>query len=570
MTKARKRGRPVRIYFKCTKGGNEKALWLDAFSVINRLSESGRRTFGLRSALANNVRFVRPYGGRVRKRISCVDDSACSLRDVGPGGEGYIGPHKLTRDESQRLLSYQGDDVTARINQMYYGIPMKKNEEKEYKVKPGYAYPHRWMTIQELHTEMMLQSTNFHDLTDPDRSSEKIGSLRVEVLQCIGLPRLDLASDTDAVIYMVCGPHAFTTDVIPDRTNPMWLRKTKRACIFPIYHGYARLFVGVFDDDGENAKDDYAGRVVVDVARLRHQSTYDVLLPLRLSAHVYSRRPRGAVRLRFTLEWKNEKDVLLSYIPKNFKITPPLQSKPDTSTTIPCADPKAFRNVAFTVHGEDLPGRFKLGKIKASIREGKQDIPPEESHNCAKMAHSNKTCQIACIFSISKARFTMQHVLAIIRQEFSETKRWVNPTMSAFVFCAWMHCIYKASVGLVPVYIGLYVLLQLIRTYAIYAVERPTREGFLAPTWEELFEALILPKSATSIEALDVHRDHSSPGSGVAFSGRPDPVQMKTHTPLGRFLFKCLGFYHGTTLWVDQNSVCIWSFPLLTAIRIKG
>ena len=390
MTKARKRGRPVRIYFKCTKGGNEKALWLDAFSVINRLSESGRRTFGLRSALANNVRFVRPYGGRVRKRISCVDDSACSLRDVGPGGEGYIGPHKLTRDESQRLLSYQGDDVTARINQMYYGIPMKKNEEKEYKVKPGYAYPHRWMTIQELHTEMMLQSTNFHDLTDPDRSSEKIGTLRVEVLQCIGLPRLDLASDTDAVIYMVCGPHAFTTDVIPDRTNPMWLRKTKRACIFPIYHGYARLFVGVFDDDGENAKDDYAGRVVVDVARLRHQSTYDVLLPLRLSAHVYSRRPRGAIRLRFTLEWKNEKDVLLSYIPKNFKITPPLQSKPDTSTTIPCADPKAFRNVAFTVHGEDLPGRFKLGKIKASIREGKQDLPPEESHNCAKMAHSKQ------------------------------------------------------------------------------------------------------------------------------------------------------------------------------------
>ena len=80
------------------------------------------------------------------------------------------------------------------------------------------------------------------------------------------------------------------------------------------------MYVGVFDDDGGWAVDDLAGRVVIDIARLRHSCTYDVVLPLRMSAQLYQRKKRGAVRLRFSLEWKTEKDVLYSYIPKKIKI----------------------------------------------------------------------------------------------------------------------------------------------------------------------------------------------------------------------------------------------------------
>jgi hypothetical protein len=170
-------------------------------------------------------------------------------------------------------------------------------------VFPMYAYPNRWMTERELHAEMLKPSETFHDLRMTGIIKQKeIGALKVEVLECVCLPTLDLTTETDAVVYLVIGSYAFATDVIWNRVNPKWLPKSRRACVFPIYHAYARLFVGVFDDDGRNEKDDFAGRVVIALSQLRPRSTYDVTLPLRLSSQVYSRKPRGSVRLRFSLE----------------------------------------------------------------------------------------------------------------------------------------------------------------------------------------------------------------------------------------------------------------------------
>ncbi|KAL7573041.1 hypothetical protein ACA910_018733 [Epithemia clementina (nom. ined.)] len=492
MAAARGKGKPVRIYFKCRKGSSEKALWLEAFSCIDRLSLSTRHTHGFISAISNGVRW-RP-NHRFRKRTVSNEQFA-------------LDNQRLEEDLDNLSISSDKSGASARIRHLHFGRPMKRGtEQNEYRVLPGYAYPHRWMTLSEMHSEMMLPSTTFHDLRDPNQSSEEIGQIRVEVLQCVGLPRLDRNSDTDAVVYMVCGPYAFATDVIRDHTNPMWLRKSKRACIFPIFHGYARLYVGVFDDDGEKAKDDFVGRIVIDVARLRHSSTYDVTMPLRLSTHAYSRRKRGSVRLRFTLYWKSEKDVFFSYIPRKIKFTLPQHSKPNVSTTIACADPKAFRNIALTVHGVHMSGRFTFPKIKATIRE---------------------------------INFTRKFVMDTIRQEIQDTRKWVNPTMSGFVFCSWMHCIYENKFSFVPGYFVLYIVLQLIRTYAIFLVEGPFSEGFLPPTWEEMFHALITPQTTTSIEPLHLHRtDATGPGcdSSAEF------VHMKTHEPKGRFLFRCLGF----------------------------
>jgi hypothetical protein len=68
----------------------------------------------------------------------------------------------------------------------------------------------------------------------------------VEILQCFGIPKPDLLRETSAFCVLVCGSHAFKTDVMPPVANPMWLSKMRRACIFPIHNAYARLYIGVF------------------------------------------------------------------------------------------------------------------------------------------------------------------------------------------------------------------------------------------------------------------------------------------------------------------------------------
>jgi Ca2+-dependent lipid-binding protein len=215
---------------------------------------------------------------------------------------------------------------------------------------------------------MILPSETYHQLRHPNCTKKEVGTLKVEVLQCLGLPKLDRTSMTDAIVYLVCGEYAFATDVIPNRANPMWLRKSRRACTFPIFHAYARLYVGVFDDDRKRVKDEFAGRVVIDLARLRPRSTYDVTLPLRLSTHVYSRRRRGAIRLRFSLTWHAERDALLSYIPSRIRVPLPQNSRPNLDVVVLCSDQKAFRNIAITVHGTNLPGKFTFQQMRGMYR----------------------------------------------------------------------------------------------------------------------------------------------------------------------------------------------------------
>ncbi len=177
---------------------------------------------------------------------------------------------------------------------------------------------------------------------------------------------MDKFSSTDAVCYFVCGPFAFASDVINGHLNPVWPRKSRRACIFPLYHAYQKLYVGVFDDDGARDNDDFAGRVVVDIARMRPNSVYDVFFPLRLYQNAYVRIARGAIHLRLRIEWNNEKKALLSYLklPKNTE-------QLGNSVTVSCSDQKAFRNVVLTVHGKDIPGRYNTTVQRALQREMK-------------------------------------------------------------------------------------------------------------------------------------------------------------------------------------------------------
>jgi hypothetical protein len=45
--------------------------------------------------------------------------------------------------------------------------------------------------------------------------------------------------------------------------------------------------------------------------------------------------------------------------------------------TIPCGDPKTFRNVAVTVHGQDFPGKYTRGAFRATMAKEVEGGPDE-------------------------------------------------------------------------------------------------------------------------------------------------------------------------------------------------
>ena len=498
LTIAKTLGKPLRIYFRCDVGSNEKALWLKAFSKCDRLSRDTCKKKSVFSALTSTIHL-----GSSRTRSVASERIARDSRHL---------------DMSEDRVDITTADLTDHVEFLARG--KGTGRDKEFRVLPAHAYPHRWLTKEEMRQEMVLPSEYFHDLRVKGCEDKEIGSLKVEVLQCLGLPKLDRVSDSDSVVYFVCGAYAFATDVIHNRTNPMWLRKTRRACEFPLFHGYARLYAGVFDDESRKVKDDFAGRVVIDLARLRPRSTYDVTLPLRLSTHVYSRRKRGALRLRLTLNWHSERDALLSYLPDTLRIPLPQHSTPNYKTTVMCSDQKAFRNIAITVHGAHLPGRFTFNQMRAAIRE---------------------------------INFTRKCVFTGLRGNVRDTKQWQNPAMSAFVFLSWMHCIFANTFSLVPAYVMLYFLLLLMRNYARYGIDGPCLRGFIPPTWEELFMALVwgTDPSFHAIKPLELgirpppraKRKSPEPTFRTERSISVEPqLRATTHVPKGKQLLRALGF----------------------------
>lgn len=272
------------------------------------------------------------------------------------------------------------------------GVPLrsrlKSRDKKELRVKPYYCFaPHKvHMTQDEIYQNMVQPSEiveNVESFVEPwyevkkesisetertvwgNTDDGRIGSLKVEVLGCVGLSK----HKADAIVYLVCGDAAFATDVIPSSRSPMWPACSKRAACFPVFHAYASLYIGVFDviarRNSEN--DTFCGRASLDLAILRPDSEYDVTLPLRGSSFIYDRRPQGVVRLRFSLHWFSERAAVLSYLkaPRNMASTYRLVEQP----SIPCADPKTFRNVAVTIHGPELPGKYTKKAFQATMRE---------------------------------------------------------------------------------------------------------------------------------------------------------------------------------------------------------
>lgn len=312
------------------------------------------------------------------------------------------------------------------------------DSNKKFRVKPYHAFPQAvFLNEAELYQNMMQPSDEFEFLTSylnpstkatrrtktPDivrrhfgspREDGRIGSMRVEVLGCVGLDR----TKPEVSVYLVVGDCAFASDTIQGARSPMWPATAKRAAVFPLHHAYARLFVGVFDVRGgkKSEADGYCGRVAIDIPPLRPDTEYDVTFPIRASTFIYDRRPRGVVRLRFSVHWFSERAVILSYLkrPRN-PLAFSRQAK--KQPTIPCGDPKTFRNVAVTVHGQDFPGKYTRGAFRATMRE----------------------------FNLYQ-----QNVRFLFKVTIIDCILYENPLMSLYLFTTSMYCVYLNSVRLVP------------------------------------------------------------------------------------------------------------------------
>lgn len=283
----------------------------------------------------------------------------------------------------------------------------------------------------------------------------RIGAIRVEVLGCVSLAR----TKPDIAVYLVCGDAAFSTDVLTGYRSPMWPHESRRACVFPLHHAYLQLYVGVFDVRVRNNKDNdvFCGRVVLDIARLRSDTEYDVTFPLRASAFVYDRRKRGVIRLRFSLHWFSERAAICSYFksPKTASKNIPLH---EGFPTIPCGDPKTFRNVAITVYGQDLPGKYSKAAFRAVSREltlYQQNLP-----------------YILKALALDAILYERLHI-------------------SLYLFGAGMFCVVTNSIHMVPAFFVGYILLLYIENYLFYVHDTKYNLGYRPHSLQEIVNGLI-------------------------------------------------------------------------------
>ena len=340
------------------------------------------------------------------------DDSAYSKKS---GGSSWFGGGSTSASTKSKVKKdWREEEIsTKEVQEKLYTqspasindierLPQKRGQnlnEERFRVLPDEAYPNTYFNRGELRNEMNQKSVYFHDTRVRSDKTREVGQLRVEILQCFGLPATSLMREVSAYCVAVCGSHAFKTDVMPPVANPIWLCKMRRACLFPIHHAYARLFIGVFDNSSENVND-FIGRVVIDVSRLRAGCCYDFTLPLRQSANVFTREQHGAVRVRLHLLWHIERNAVMSYIPK----TRP-EFRPQEKVNVACLDEQSFRNVAHTVHGLHIPGKFSITLLKATVRE---------------------------------VNFTRIHVMRYLRnRELYNLIYWQYPLISGFIFLAW-------------------------------------------------------------------------------------------------------------------------------------
>ena len=399
--------------------------------------------------------------------LSMLDPSRlAALGDITTG----FAPPTHARGERARYSVYHGSGSRA--------------TKKRFRVRPYHCFDGPCqMTEEEIYADSLLSTKKFESVKSFMASSQpkvsktkvpppvkqlfgspdedgRIGSLRMEVLGCISLPR----TKPDVCCYVIVGDAAFCSDVIQGYRSPMWPSASRRGAIFPLHHAYARIYVGVFDVRARTNKDNdvFCGRVAIDVATLRPNTEYDITFPLRASTLIYDRRPRGVIRLRFSLHWFSERGAVMSYFrsPKSIaKRSPLVEGQP----SIPCADPRTFRNVAITVHGQDFPGKYTRNAFRATMRE---------------------------------LNLYRMNLIQILKVSVKDAVLYQTPYISLYLFFSGMYCVYTSSIHLVPAICMGYIIILYLENYKHYVAESAYNLGYRPLTIFEIMKGLLFISSS--------------------------------------------------------------------------
>lgn len=138
-----------------------------------------------------------------------------------------------------------------------------------------------------------------------DEATQTIGSVRLEILEAEGLPRMDvLTASCDPYALVIFEGSAAQTNALRMTRRPRWPTDAPRAFEFPVRCPYSNLYVGILDhDDVESAftqSDGLVGRVVLELGSLFANTVYDTWMPLQRS-NIEVPGSVGAVRLRCEL-----------------------------------------------------------------------------------------------------------------------------------------------------------------------------------------------------------------------------------------------------------------------------
>ena len=178
-------------------------------------------------------------------------------------------------------------------------VPVEPKSKKKIllrKVEP-YPDPERveqttWLAKERIEEESWKPSTKW-----VEAGSGQLGQLFVEIIQCDGLPNMDLIRTTnvlDITHAFVCLVHedcVVHTDVIADSRSPRWMPWSQRAFSFRMSHPQSDLYLGVFSFHMEKspvqmtlsmikAQHDPIGRCTVNLSGFSPLTEYILTYPI--------------------------------------------------------------------------------------------------------------------------------------------------------------------------------------------------------------------------------------------------------------------------------------------------
>ncbi len=152
-------------------------------------------------------------------------DEEYSLNMSGRGVARDTYTHGRATDYS--MMNKHKKDLASQNLQAIESMARKEgpnHADEAFQIFPNHSYPNTKMTRTQLRKNMNAPSAFYHDLRMPrlsGNSNRTLGKLRVEVMQCFGLPTTSLIKEVSAYAVAVMGSAAFQTDIIPNVANPM-------------------------------------------------------------------------------------------------------------------------------------------------------------------------------------------------------------------------------------------------------------------------------------------------------------------------------------------------------------